>query len=213
MKVKICGITNKEDAVWAINYGAEYLGINFWKESPRHVSLATAQKWVTQLPAFASLVGVFVDSEADEVVNTVLKLNLKGIQLHGEESPEMLAGVRISLEGAGHKVFLMKAVRVHDESSLAVLNDFKDVVDFFLLDSYVLDQMGGTGARFNWELAVKAKEFGKPIFLAGGLTPENVREAVKKVSPYAVDVASGVEKSPKRKDPDKIKEFIQNAKN
>jgi phosphoribosylanthranilate isomerase len=212
MKIKICGVTNKEDAVWAINYGADFIGLNFWKESPRHISLASASSWVSQLPSFASVVGVFVNADHDEIVHTVQKLNLKGVQLHGDETPAFINALRVSLDGSGHKVFIIKAFRMKDDASLQDLEAYKDAVDYFLLDSYQPDLVGGTGTRFNWELAVKAKEFGKPVFLAGGLAPENVKEAVKKVSPFAVDVASGVEKSPKRKDPKKIQEFVTNAK-
>jgi phosphoribosylanthranilate isomerase len=213
MKVKICGITNKEDAVWALNYGADYIGLNLWKESKRHVSLATASGWVPQLPSFASLVGVFVNASEDEILHAVQKLNLKGIQLHGDETPAQIAALRLSLEGAGHKVFIVKAVRIKDADSVASMSEYKDVVDFFLLDSFHPEHLGGTGERFDWDLAVKAKEIGKPFFLAGGLVPDNVKDAIKKVQPMAVDVASGVEKSPKKKDLEKMKEFIKNAKN
>lgn len=212
VKIKICGITNKEDAVWAVNYGADILGLNFWKESPRYVTLATAGKWVSQLPPFVPLYGVFVNADQNEIVKTVEHLKLKGVQLHGDESAAFVAALRIALEGSGLPVKIIKAIRMENEASLNVLTDYKDSVDYFLLDSFVKDQPGGTGTRFNWDLAIKAKEIGKPIFLAGGLAPENVKEAVKKVDPYAVDVASGVEKSPKRKDPDKIRDFINNAK-
>lgn len=212
MKVKICGITNKDDAIWAINYGADHIGLNFWKESKRHVSLATASNWVPELPGFASLVGVFVNAAEADIIKTVTKLNLKGVQLHGDETPAQITALRISLEGAGKKVFIIKAFRVKDEETLRQLDAFKDVVDYFLLDSYDPEQVGGTGAVFNWDLAIKAKELGKPVFLAGGLVPDNVKQAVKKVQPYAVDVASGVEKSPKKKDLEKMKDFITNAK-
>lgn len=212
MKVKICGLTNKEDATWALNYGADFLGFNFWKESPRHISLKTAQGWVPHLPPFANTVGVFVNATEQEIIETVVKVGLKGVQLHGDESPAFVSALRMALDGTGRKVFIMKAFRVATEEDLQTLGEFADHVDYFLLDSRVPDQMGGTGVRFNWELAIQAKTKGKPVFLAGGLTPENVREAVKKVDPYAVDVASGVEKSPKRKDLDRMKEFISGAK-
>ncbi|MCB4755601.1 MAG: phosphoribosylanthranilate isomerase [Elusimicrobia bacterium] len=212
MKVKICGITNKEDATWAINYGADFIGLNFYKDSPRHISLSNAVAWVPQLPSFTTAVGIFVNADKDEIVKTVDKLNLKGIQLHGDESPEFIQSVRVALEGQGRSVFIIKAFHISDESTLNNIPFFAEVVDYFLLDSKVDDTPGGTGVRFNWDLAVKVKEMGKPVFLAGGLTPENVKEAVKKVAPFAVDVASGVEKSPKRKDPQKLQDFINNAK-
>ena len=212
MKVKVCGLTNKEDAIWAINYGADYLGLNFFKESPRQVSLATAAKWVPELPSFASTIGVFVNAAKEDIVKTCDKLNLKGIQLHGNEDPDFLKGLRVAFEGQGRQVFIIKAFHMLDEASLDALPAFVDVADYFLLDSKVEGLEGGTGVRFNWDLAVKAKELGKPIILAGGLTPENVKEAVKKVAPFAVDVASGVERSPKRKDAQKLQAFITIAK-
>lgn len=212
VKVKICGITNKEDAVWAVNYGADFIGLNFWKESSRHVTATTAAKWTVQLPPFVPLYGVFVNADQNEIVKTVEHMKLKGIQLHGDESASSVAALRVALEGSGLPVKIIKAIRMQNEESLKVLSEYRDLVDYFLLDSFVQDQPGGTGTRFNWDLAIKAKEIGKPIFLAGGLAPDNVKEAVKKVGPFAVDVASGVEKSPKRKDPDKIRDFINNAK-
>ncbi len=212
MKVKICGITNKDDAIWALNYGADYIGLNFWKESKRHVSAATASAWVQQLPKFAALIGVFVNPTADEVLHVLQKINLKGIQLHGDETPAQIAALKVELEGAGHKVFVIKALRVKDVESLAAVDTYKDVVEYLMLDSYHPDQVGGTGERFDWSLATKAKAAGKPVFLAGGLNPENVKDAIKKTQPFAVDVASGVEKSPKKKDLEKMKEFISNAK-
>lgn len=212
MKVKICGITNKEDAVWAINYGADYVGLNFYKGSPRHVTVATAGKWTSQLPSFASLVGVFVNADMKDIAHTVASLNLKGIQLHGEESAATVGDIKRTLAGMGHPVFVVKAFRVQGPETIEKMGEYKDVVDYFLLDAYSPDKEGGTGQRFDWDLAVKAKDLGKPVFLAGGLNPENVKEAAKKVAPYAVDVASGVEKSPKRKDLDKMQTFIRTAK-
>src|SRR5688572_12085132 len=134
MKVKICGITNKDDAVWAINYGADFIGLNFWKESKRHVSPTTAAGWVPGLPPFASLVGVFVNADPDEIVHTVQKLNLKGVQLHGDETPAMASSLRLSLSGMGRPVFIIKAFRVKDADSLAAIGDYKDAVDYFMLD-------------------------------------------------------------------------------
>ena len=213
MKTKICGITNKEDATWALNYGADFIGINFYKDSPRHCSLSNAEKWAPQLPSFANVVGVFVNAGQKELLHHVTHLNLKGVQLHGDETPEDVASLKEAIAGTGRKVVMIKSFRMKDEQTLDRLASYAPVVDYFLLDSYVEGEEGGTGTRFNWNLAVKAKELGKPIFLAGGLTPENVKEAVKKVQPFAVDVASGVEKSPRKKDPEKIKTFITNAKN
>ncbi|MBV9080688.1 MAG: phosphoribosylanthranilate isomerase [Elusimicrobia bacterium] len=212
MKVKICGITNKDDATWALNYGADFIGVNFWKGSKRHVTPAAAADWVPFLPGFASVVGVFVDAGAKDIAQIAAKLNLKGVQLHGLESPQQVAAIKKELAETEVPPFIVKAVAVRDEGSLTVLEDYKNLVDYFLLDSFSPDMPGGTGETFNWELALRAKTLGKPFFLAGGLTPQNVAEATKKVQPFAVDVASGVEKSPKRKDPEKMRDFITNAK-
>lgn len=213
MKVKICGITNKEDAIWALNYGADYIGLNFWKDSKRHVAPGSAAVWVSQLPKFAAIIGVFVNPSDDDVLHVIQKIPLKGVQLHGDETPAQVTALKIALAGAGHQVFIIKALRIKDAESLSQIDAYKDVADYIMLDAYHPDQMGGTGERFDWSLAVKAKEAGKPVFLAGGLNPANVKDAIKKTQPFAVDVASGVEKSPKKKDLEKMKEFITNAKN
>ena len=212
MKVKICGLTNKDDAVWALNYGADYLGVNFYHDSPRHVSVAIASKWVPHLPSFASVVGLFVNASIEEIVKAVTKLNLKGLQLHGEESPEFISQLKSDLTATGHDVFVIKAFQVADESILPLIERYKDCVDYFLLDAKKEGVPGGTGERFDWNIALKVKDFGKPIFLAGGLNPDNVKKAIKKVQPFAVDVASGVEKSHRKKDLDKIKSFISFSK-
>ncbi len=212
MKVKICGLTSKEDATWAINYGADLLGVNFSKESPRHMSLNMAEKWVTQLPSFANVIGVFVNADEKEIVKHASKLKLKGIQLHGDETPEAVTFLKNALKVAGLSPYIIKAIRVKGEESLVNLADYVGIADYLLLDAFVPGEPGGTGTRFNWDLALKAKEAGLPIFLAGGLNPDNIKEAVKKVLPFGVDVASGVEKSVRKKDPEKIKKFVQGAK-
>ncbi len=213
MKVKICGITNKDDATWAINYGADIVGVNFWKGSKRHVSPANALGWVPSLPSFATVVGVFVDAPAAEIVNSAAKMNLKGVQLHGNESPEDVAVLKGALEEAAEvPPFIIKAIRMKDAGSLAEAAKYKGLVNYILLDAFVEAEAGGTGTTFDWDLAAEAKSLGIPLFLAGGLTPDNVQVAAKKVQPYAVDVASGVEKSPKRKDLEKMKDFIAKAK-
>lgn len=194
MKVKICGLTNKDDAVWALNYNADFLGVNLYKESPRHNSIASASKWLSQLPSFANIVGIFVNAPEEEIILAVKKLKLKGIQLHGDESPEFISGLKEKLLEAGLSPFVIKAFRIENEESLSAMSAYVDVVDYFLLDAKVNGVQGGTGETFDWNLAVKAKEMGKPIFVAGGLNPENVSAVVKQVDPFAVDVASGVEK-------------------
>lgn len=211
MKVKICGLTGKEDAVWALNVGADYLGFNFYKKSVRHIAKKSAS-WILELPSFASTVGIFVDEEFKHIAEVVRSLRLKGIQLHGNESVESIKLLRDQLAVQANPVFIIKGFRVKDVISISELEAYKDVVDYFLLDAYVENIEGGTGHTFDWNLALEAKKIGKPIFLAGGLSPDNVKDAISHVQPFAVDVASGVEKSPRKKDFDKMKQFIENAK-
>lgn len=206
-KVKICGITNEEDATWAVNLGAHYLGLNFCKESPRKVSADQAAKIAKKVPSFVPTVGVFVEQTVPEIIKIAQKVGLAGIQLHGDHTPEDCRALSDALEA-----FLVKAVRVGQESDLEALAAYKDVVGYFLLDARVEGLAGGTGQTFPWALATRARAYGRPFFLAGGLTPENVAEAIETAGPFAVDVASGVEKSPKRKDYALMKKFLETVR-
>ncbi len=201
-KVKICGITSLADALAAAEAGADALGLMFYDASPRRVSMVTAAIIARQVPPFVLKVGVFVNAPEELVLRAIGECGLNLLQFHGDESPEYCQ--RFS-------VMTMKAFRIRDEESLQPLPNYK--TDAFLLDSYVAGKPGGTGEKFNWELAVKAKQFGKPVFLAGGLTPENVADAVRRVQPYGVDVSSGVESAAGRKDIAKVKAFLAAAKN
>lgn len=207
-KIKICGVTNEEDATWAVNLGAHYIGLNFCKQSPRKVSPEQAAKIARKVPSFVPTIGVFVEHTVPEILKIAQKVGLGGVQLHGDQTPEDARALAEKLE-----VLLIKAFRVAGEADLEPLAAYKDVVGYFLLDARVEGVAGGTGQTFPWDLAVRARAFGKPLFLAGGLTPDNVAQAVEAVQPFAVDVASGVEKSPKRKDFDRMKKFIDEAKN
>jgi phosphoribosylanthranilate isomerase len=146
-------------------------------------------------------VGVFVNPEPDFVVRAIGECNLSLLQFHGDEASEFCTQFNL---------MSLKALRVQNAESLRALENFH--TDAFLLDAYSKAGLGGTGEKFNWDLAIEAQKFGKPIFLAGGLTPENVADAVKKVKPFAVDVSSGVESAPGKKDAAKVKAFIQAAK-
>ncbi|MBS1985774.1 MAG: phosphoribosylanthranilate isomerase [Bdellovibrionales bacterium] len=210
-KVKICGVTNKDDAVWALNYGADYIGINFWKESKRHMSIKTAASLAAELPSFATLVGVFVNPVVEDVVRAVKEAKLKGVQLHGNETLSDVVALRVALNGAGFNPFIIKALRIENAVSLTQAQQFVDAVDYFLLDAYVTGEQGGTGQQFDWNL-LKGVTLPKPFFLAGGLVPGNVKEAVKLVGPFGVDVASGVENGPRKKSAEKMRDFIQYAK-
>ncbi len=209
VKTKICGITCAQDATWAANLGADFIGLNFYKDSPRKISPQNALEILKEIPPFVSSVGVFVNEDSKNIIKLVKKLNLALVQLHGDETVEYCRQLKEAIPG----IKIIKAFRVKDETILDALRPYLEIADYFLLDAYVEDVAGGTGAIFNWDLAVKAKELGKPVFLAGGLTPENVQEAMDKVKPFAADVASGIERSPKRKDYDKMKDFITKAKN
>jgi len=201
LKVKICGITNLEDATVAVEAGADALGFMFYEPSPRHVTVEKVAEIVRELPTWVLKVGVFVNPDPDLVMSALGSCALNLLQFHGEESPDFCASFG---------VMSMKAFRVKEAGSLAAMKNYR--TDVFLLDSFVAGQNGGTGEKFNWDLAVEAKKFGKPIFLAGGLTPRNVGQAVYEVRPFGVDVSSGVESSPGKKDHDKIWNFIQAAR-
>jgi len=207
VKAKICGVTNYDDALLVANLGSDFIGFNFYKDSPRKVSDKMAKEIISKMPPFVSAVGVFVDEAQDVIVKIAKKTGLKYIQLHGNETPEFCKAVAIAAS-----LPVIKAFRISDEKSVEAIAAYKDSADYFLLDAYVPGEPGGTGEIFNWDLALKAKEIGKPIFLAGGLTPENVTEAILKVMPFAVDVASGVERLQRRKDYDKMNKFIRAAR-
>ena len=201
VKVKICGITNPADGLAAAEAGADALGFVFYDKSPRNISVTTAAGIIRQLPAFLVKVGVFVNAPADLVVRAVGECGLGLLQFHGEETPDYCLQFG---------VMSMKAFRLGDTATLQTLKDYP--TDAWLLDACTPDKLGGTGERCDWELAAEARKLGRPIFLAGGLTPENVAEAVRRVRPYAVDVSSGVEAAPGRKDPAKVRAFVQAAK-
>jgi len=200
-KVKICGITNLADAQAAVAAGADVLGFNFYEKSPRHVSLKSAAAISKQLPPFILRAGVFVNPAEELVVRAMRECGLGLLQFHGDEPPEFC--VQFGLMS-------MKAFRIRNTASLKELPRFQ--TEAYLLDAFSSEARGGTGKKFNWDLAVEAQRFGKPIFLAGGLTPENVADAVRTVKPFGVDVASGVESAPGRKDAAKMRAFIAAAR-
>ena len=199
--VKICGITSEADALAAAEAGADAIGLMVYEGSPRHVTLEQAKAISAALPPHVMRVGVFVNAEEALVHQALTECMLNILQFHGDETPE---------ECSRYPVMTLKAFRVQGEETLAELEAFPSAG--YLLDAYVKDALGGTGATFNWDLAVRAQEFGKPIFLAGGLTPGNVAEAVRKVQPFGVDVSSGVESEPGRKDAEQMRSFVAAAK-
>lgn len=200
IKIKICGITSTDDAIAAAESGVDALGFNFYKKSPRYIEPARAAEIIAQLPPFVTPVGVFVNEREDRVRDIMFTTGIKVLQFHGDERPEFCG--RFASRA-------IKAFQVKDKESL------KDMVHFhvsaLLLDSYHKNLRGGTGDVFDWHLAVVAKTFGR-IILAGGLTPDNVAEAVKLVQPYGVDVAGGVESKQGIKDHAKMRKFITEAR-
>ena len=199
--VKICGITSEADALAAAEAGADAIGLMFYEDSPRHVSISQAKAISEVLPKHIVRVGVFVNAEESLVSQSIIDCTLNIVQFHGDESPE---------DCGRFNVMSLKAFRMQDSETLEDMQKFP--ADGFLLDAYVKDALGGTGETFNWDLAVRAQELGRPIFLAGGLTSVNVAEAVRAVRPFAVDVSSGVESEPGKKDPDKVRAFVAAAK-
>lgn len=206
VRVKICGITNAEDAKNAVALSADALGFIF-AESPRKITEIEARAIVKSLPPFVSCVGLFVNQPVERVKDVCEFCGIHTVQLHGDEPPEYLYGL------TGYKI--IKAFRVRDRSVLDTLKEYSGsplvMGTAFLLDGYAAGKMGGSGTLFPWEIAMEAKRFGQ-IIVAGGLTPENVADAVTIANPYAVDVSSGVEKCPGKKDKELMKRFIAVAK-
>jgi phosphoribosylanthranilate isomerase len=200
-RVKICGITRPADARRAADLGAWAVGMVFWPDSPRKCAIEDAEAIGAELRRRLQLAGVFVNATLDEVASTADRCGLTLVQLHGDEGP---AYCREAARRTGCKV--MKAVRVRDAAQVRDLQRFH--TDFHLLDAYSPRTPGGTGETFAWELA---REHGgePPVVLSGGLTPENVGDAIGAARPFAVDTASGTEAEPGRKDPAKLKAFFR----
>jgi phosphoribosylanthranilate isomerase len=196
-RVKICGITSRADALAAIEAGADALGLNFFEKSPRRLTIPAAAEISRQLPPLVMRVGVFVNAPEELVTRAIGECGLSFLQFHGEEPPEFCTQFGL---------MSMKAFRIKDAGTLLELPKYQ--TDAYLLDAFLPEARGGTGEKFNWDLAIQAQKLGKPVFLAGGLTPENVADAVRQVHPFGVDVASGVESAPGKKDRQKVRDFI-----
>lgn len=202
MKIKICGITNLQDAQDAVFLGADAVGFIFHKPSPRYVPVQVAEEICMDMPPFVSLVGVFVDQSAEEIDEIVTRCKLDIVQLHGNESP----GFCMQMKRRVIKVF-----RVQDLSDLSPIPQYQGMVSAICLDTKVRDKEGGTGQTFDWGVAIKAKEFDMPLILSGGITAQNINKAAQLVNPFSIDLASGVEVSPGKKDYNKMQEIIQLA--
>ena len=203
VRVKICGITNEADALAAIDAGANLLGFNFYEKSPRRIDEAEAAKIRAQLQKKVKAVGIFVNAPTVEVVAVCKLLKLDFAQLHGDETPETVAEMARSLP-------VFKAFRVEPDFPLGTLDEYPEAFAF-LFDAALTGQYGGTGRTTDWDVARRAAK-SRRIILAGGLNVENVAAAVRIVRPYAVDVASGVESKPGKKDHGRMREFIQEVR-
>lgn len=197
VKVKICGVRSLEEAEAAVNAGADALGFNFWPQSPRYVTPRAAKAVIDGLSPIVSFVGVFVNDEAKRIAEIATDLHLNAVQLHGDESPEFCESLA--------SIKTIKAIRVGQDFDLNVIKRFS--VCMVLLDSSIKGSYGGTGQRFDWRIAIEAKQLAR-IILAGGLNTENVWDAITHVRPAAIDVCSGVEVEPGRKDLDKLRRFM-----
>jgi phosphoribosylanthranilate isomerase len=202
VRVKICGVTNAEDAGLAVRCGADLIGLNFYPRSPRCVTLASALEIRAVIPATVQCVGVFVNAERQQIADLIERVPLDLIQFHGDEPPDALLGWRCKT---------IKAVRIAPDDPLPGVRQIP--AQYLLLDTHRAGRYGGTGETFGWErIASLIPRQEERLILAGGLTPDNVASAIRTVRPWAVDVASGVEATPGRKDPEKLRAFITNAK-
>jgi phosphoribosylanthranilate isomerase len=203
VRVKICGITNWADARCACDAGADYLGFNFYLRSPRYIDPERAGSIVRRLPKRVASVGIFVNEPDENLIRIARGVKLTYVQLHGEETPADVSRLRRML-GA---VKIIKAIRVRRAADVRKAEQFHDAFAI-LLDGFEPQRRGGTGKKFEWSVAARA-DARLQIFLAGGLTPENVAEAIRIVQPYAIDVCSGVESSPGKKDRARIKALMR----
>ena len=202
VKVKICGITDYEDASIAVELGAAALGFIF-AHSPRQVTPQKARDIISAIPPFVKTVGIFVNQDPIEINKIMRYCGLDLVQLHGDESPDFCDELM---------PYTIKALRIKDKASLRTARAYRDKVRALLLDTYSKDKAGGTGETFDWQLAIKIKKLGIPIILAGGLGPSNIEGAISIVRPYAVDVNSGVEERPGKKSHSLIKDLMEKVK-
>lgn len=205
MKIKICGITNQDDAIACARLGADALGFNFYRKSPRYVEPTRAKEIVKKLPAEVLSVGVFVNEDLEQVLKIAETVNLRAIQLHGDESPDYLWKARQRSDK-----ILIKVFRIGEKFESSTIREYN--CDAILLDSYKAYVFGGTGEVFDWEIGKRISSTFDKTYLAGGLSTKNVVSAIEKVKPYGVDVCSGVEKRKGIKDLGLVEEFIKLAK-
>ena len=204
-RIKICGITDIKDAINAVELGADALGFMFFPGSKRYIEPDEARRIISELPPFVSSVGVFVNQDEDEIKSAMEISGAEKVQLHGDETPRFCASVNNS---GSYKV--IKVIRIKDHVDAANIELYP--VQAILFDKFSTEAYGGTGTSFKWDL-LQGLNLSKKVVLSGGLTPENVKEAIKIVRPYAVDVSSGVESSPGVKCSVKLRKFIEAVKN
>ncbi|HIE34499.1 MAG TPA: phosphoribosylanthranilate isomerase [Candidatus Altiarchaeales archaeon] len=205
-KVKICGITNKEDAVMVAKSGADFIGIINVRDSPRYVNLETVREIFNEVPDFTYKVIVSTPRNID-AIREIERINPDYIQLHGDETIDFVRKIKEEI-----KTGIIKKISV-DKNAIEKAREFSGIVDAILLDTKMKGMVGGTGKTHNWNISRKIVELvEKPVILAGGLNPENVGEAIEQVKPYAVDVSSGVESMTGKKDMKRVEDFIMNAK-
>ena len=207
VRVKFCGITSGEDAEKAVLAGADALGFIFFKESPRYVTPENAERIIKNMPPFVSAVGVFVNEDPGFIEECVERSGLNAVQLHGDEDIKYCLRLK-ALRFKG--VRLIKAIRIKDRESLSSIEECP--VDAILLDTYNSNVYGGTGKGFDRALAVLAKEYGRRLIVAGGLTPDNAYDVIKEIRPYGVDVSSGIESGPGKKNLELMEEFIKEVR-
>jgi phosphoribosylanthranilate isomerase len=200
VKVKICGITNYEDAIAAVDMGADLLGFNFYPKSPRYIDPAEAEKIISKLPAFVDIAGVFVNASFDQIRDIIDQCQLNWVQLHGDETPEFCRLFK------DINVKVIKAIRVKTAEDVSSADDF--CADAILYDAFNREKYGGTGKTFNWNLV---RHLYERSFLAGGITPETAAEAIR-LGVYGIDICSGIESSPGKKDHEKMKKLFDNIR-
>lgn len=203
MKIKICGITNRDDAMDAVNLGVDAVGFIFYEDSPRYISPDIVEEISLFLPPFVLLVGVFVNHDKPYIDAVTHRCRLDLIQLHGNESPAFCRSMRRRV---------IKAFKIADIQDVDQIAAYQSSVSAVLLDTKVSGMEGGTGKVFDWGLAIKAKEFDIPLVLAGGINAQNLNKAVKLVNPYGVDLSSSVESLPGKKDYNKMQELVVAAR-
>ncbi|CUT02208.1 phosphoribosylanthranilate isomerase [Candidatus Chrysopegis kryptomonas] len=200
--VKICGITNFEDAINSVESGADMLGFVFYKGSKRYIEPEKSAEIIREVSSFALCVGVFVNNDVEEIKRIIDQTMIDVVQLSGDESPDVCEKLKSYVK-------VVKSFKVGDNFSEKILQNYD--VDYVHFDTFIDGEFGGTGKTFNWDKIVGLSEKYK-VILSGGLNSENVKDAILKVKPYAVDVSSGVEDFPGKKNFEKIKKFIENAK-